>query len=371
MNFHAVLSSPTATKLLAAFVIISLGEAGFGQATNPKLSSGVADLVAKGAPAVVSITVTKFSSQTNIDPFSRNESPDESKIGGSQGSGVIVSTDGYIVTNDHVVEGAAVIIVTRDDIHKDYNAKLIGTDPDTDLALIKISESNLPFLHFAEPDSYRVGDAVLAIGNAFGLGQSVSMGIISAIDRTPFPYQEFQDYIQTDAAINHGNSGGALVNINGEVVGINSCFYFDPVPKGQKPVPSGVNLAIAAPLAKTVMEELKKDGRIRRAYLGVELQTLTPGLAAMFSIPENIPGVVVVGVVRGSPAQKAGLQPKDVITAMEGKPVKSSVELERSIIFLPPGKTVEINIYRNGEKLSAKVALEEKPAEKSEETSKD
>src|ERR1700730_11842944 len=363
MNFRRVLASFTATKILTALAILALAEAGFGQATNPKQAPGVADLVARVAPSVVSITVTKRSSGTNTNPLSRTESQEETKIvGGGQGSGVIVSTDGYILTNNHVVEGATGIIVTREDVQKDYHATLIGTDPETDLALIKISESNLPALHFAEAGSYRVGDAVLAIGNAFGLGQSVSMGIISAIDR-PLSPEEFEDYIQTDAAIHHGNSGGALVNLNGELVGINTRFYADPNADSKKQLltPSGVNFAIAAPLAKAVTEKLKKEGKIRRAYLGAELQALTPGLGAMFTIPENVKGVVVVGVIQDSPAAKAGLRPKDVITALDGKTVKSTIELERSIIFLAPGKTVEMNVYREGKKLSVKVALEERP----------
>ena len=373
MNFRRVLASCTATKILTVLAILALGEVGFGQATNPKQAPGVADLVARVAPSVVSITVTKRSSGTNTNPLSRTESQEETKIvGGGQGSGVIVSPEGYILTNNHVVDGATGIIVTREDVQKDYHATLIGTDPDTDLALIKISESNLPALHFAEVGSYRVGDAVLAIGNAFGLGQSVSMGIISAIDRALFP-GEFEDYIQTDAAINHGNSGGALVNLNGDVVGINSLFY-SPTNSNrgkQEATPSGVNFAIAAPLAKTVMEGLRKNGKIRRAYLGAELETMTPGLAAMFSLPESVTGVIVALVIRDGPADKAGLKPKDVITALDGKTVKSSLELERTIIFSPPGKTVEMNLYRDDKKLTAHVTLEERPPQKKEESSEE
>jgi S1-C subfamily serine protease len=371
MKIYRIHGSRSSIVQLTVCAILALAAVGFGQATNPKQAPGVADLVAKVAPSVVSITVTKRSAETKMDRFGRRDNQEESEIvGDSRGSGVIVSSDGYIITNNHVIEGATGIIVTREDVQKDYTATLIGIDPDTDLALIKIAESDLPALRFSEPGSYRVGDAVLAIGNAFGLGQSVSLGIISAIDR-PLSQGEFEDYIQMDAAINHGNSGGALVNLNGELVWINTLFYADPSLgiKKQVPTPSGVNFAIAAPLAKAVMEELKKEGKIRRAYLGAELQALTPGLGAMFSIPENIKGVVVVGIVRDSPAAKAGLQTKDVITALEGKPVKSSVELERSIIFLPPGETIEITLYRDGRKFTAKVTLEERPSAPSQENS--
>src|SRR3984893_3207058 len=373
MNFRRVLVSPSATGILVALAILTSIDIGFGQATNPKQAPGVADLVVRVAPSVISITVTKRSSEPNTDPLGRGETREEAKIvAGEQGSGVIVSTDGYILTNNHVVDGATGIIVTREDVQKDYHATLIGTDPDTDLALIKISESNLPALHFAEVGSYRVGDAVLAIGNAFGLGQSVSMGIISAIDRALFP-GEFEDYIQTDAAINHGNSGGALVNLKGDLVGINSLFYSPSNLDSEKrnSTPSGVNFAIAAPLAKTFMEGLRKNGRIRRAYLGAELETLTPGIAAMFSIPEKVTGVVIAFIVRDAPADKAGLKQKDVITALDGKTVKSSLELERTIIFSPPGKTVEMNFYRDDKKLSAQVALEERPPQQKEESSEE
>jgi S1-C subfamily serine protease len=163
------------------------------------------------------------------------------------------------------------------------------------------------------------------------------------------------------------------VNLKGDLVGINSLFYSPSNLDSEKrnPTPSGVNFAIAAPLAKSVTEGLRKDGKIRRAYLGAELQTLTPGIAAMFSIPEKVTGVVVVFIVRGGPAAEAGLKPKDVITALDGKTVKSSVELERTIIFSPPGKTVEMNLYRDGEKLSMKVALGERPEQKKEEESGD
>jgi S1-C subfamily serine protease len=369
MYFYRAHAWPNATGFLTAFAILALGVVSFGQATNPKQAPGVADLVAQVAPSVISITATKRASEPNTEPLSKGETREESKIvGGEQGSGVIVSPDGYIITNNHVVDGASGIIVTREDVQKDYHATLVGTDPETDLAVIKISATNLPALNFAEPGSYRVGDAVLAIGNAFGLGQSVSMGIISAIDRALFP-GEFEDYIQTDAAINHGNSGGALVNLKGELVGINSLFYSPSNSDSEKQnsTPTGVNFAIAAPLAKTVMEELRKEGKIRRAYLGAELQTLTPGIAAMFSIPEEVTGVVVALTMRDGPADQAGLKPKDVITSLDGKTVKTSVELERTIIFSTPGKTVKMTFYRDGERKSASVTLTERPEQKKEE----
>ncbi len=363
MNFSIRSAISSVLVALTSIAVFGLSEVGFGQATNPKQTSGVADLVARIAPSVVSITTTMRSDKRNTDPFAKQKDADESDIvGEGQGSGVIVSPDGYILTNNHVVAGASGIIVSREDVQKDYSATVIGTDPETDLALIKIEETNLPALHFADPGSYRVGDAVLAIGNALGIGQSVSMGIISAIDRTLAPGQ-FEDYIQTDAAINHGNSGGALVNLNGEMVGINSGF----LPGGQdtqgkkEGTPSGVNLAIAAPLAKAVMEELRQDGKVRRAYLGAELETLTPGLAANFDIPQNLKGVVVELVLRNSPANQAGLQAKDVITTLDGKPVRSRLELERTIIFSPPGSSVEMTIYRDGNKLTTKVVLQERP----------
>jgi S1-C subfamily serine protease len=245
------------------------------------------------------------------------------------------------------VEGAAGIIVTREDVQKDYQATVIGTDPIADLALIKIQETGLPYLQFAEAGSYRVGDGVLAIGNPWGFGQSVSMGIISAIDRALSP-NKFEDYIQMDAAINHGNSGGALVNLNGELVGINTWFY----QQNKTDVPSGVNFAIAAPLAKAVMEELKENGKVKRSYIGAELEQLTPGFAANVGIPGNIRGAVVALVMQNSPAERAGLKSGDVI-------------------FSPPESSVEMTIYRDGKQLTVKVVLQEKPPEKNQQESSD
>ena len=353
-------------KIVTAFAIGFAG-LGFAEVTNPKQSPGVADLVAKVAPAVVSITTTNPYSRPSVDPIRGNDDSRKStSISGGFGSGVIVSSDGYVLTNNHVVEGAAGIIVTREDVQKDYQATVIGTDPIADLALIKIQETGLPYLQFAEPGSYRVGDGVLAIGNPWGFGQSVSMGIISAIDRALSP-SKFEDYIQMDAAINHGNSGGALVNLNGELVGINTWFY----QQNKTDVPSGVNFAIAAPLAKAVMEELKENGKVKRSYIGAELEQLTPGFAANVGIPGNVRGAVVALVMQNSPAERAGLRSGDVITELDGKPVRSNLELERSIIFSPPGSSVEMTIYRDGKQLTVKVVLQEKPPEKNQQESSD
>jgi S1-C subfamily serine protease len=366
MNLSLPSAIRSAAKLAATIAILGLPEIGFGQVANPKQAPGVADLVAQIAPSVVSITTTLKPERTGSDALGeRTEDNEPNTIRWGQGSGVIISPDGYILTNNHVVARGSGIIVTREDVQKDYTATVVGTDPETDLAVIKIQEKNLPTLHFADPGSYRVGDAVLAIGNALGRGQSVSMGIISAIDRALGP-GDFEDYIQTDAAINHGNSGGALVNLNGELVGINSMF----LPGGQdnqgksEGTPSGVNFAIAAPLAKAVMQELMQEGKVRRAYLGAELETLTAGLAANFGIPENLKGVVVEFIMNNSPADQAGLRPKDVITALNGKSVRSRLELERTIIFSPPGSTEEITFYRDNNKMTTKVVLQERPPQK-------
>jgi S1-C subfamily serine protease len=367
MRFASGLAQFATIKIVTAFAILGFAELGFAEVTNPKQSPGVADLVAKVAPAVVSITTTNPYSRPSIDPIRGNDDSRKStNISGGFGSGVIVSPDGYILTNNHVVEGAAGIIVTREDVQKDYQATVIGTDPIADLALIKIQETDLPYLQFAEAGSYRVGDGVLAIGNPWGFGQSVSMGIISAIDRALSP-SRFEDYIQMDAAINHGNSGGALVNLNGELVGINTWFY----QQNKTDVPSGVNFAIAAPLAKAVMEELKENGKVKRSYIGAELEQLTPGFAANVGIQSNVRGAVVALVMQNSPAERAGLRSGDVITELDGKPVRSSLELERSIIFSPPGNSVEMTIYRDGKQLTVKVVLEEKPPDKNQQESRD
>jgi S1-C subfamily serine protease len=360
---YATVSARHATIIVATVLAIcSSPEPGFAQAINPKQAPGVADLVAKVAPSVVTITTTERSSPSGKDPFRKGDDSGGSDITArGAGSGVIISPDGYIVTNNHVVRDRAGgivkgILVSRADVQKDYQAKVIGTDPEADLALLKIEESNLPFLHFAEAGSYRVGDAVLAIGNPFDVGLSVSMGIISAIDRSLSP-KEFEDYIQTDAAINHGNSGGALINLSGEVVGINTLGLTDQS--------SGVNFAIAAPVVQAVARELQQYGEVKRSYLGAELEQLTPGLAANVGIPLNIRGAVVAGVVRDSPANEAGLQPGDVITKLDGKRVGSTVELERTIIFSPAGRTVQLTLYRGGKELTVNVTLQERPKEAS------
>jgi S1-C subfamily serine protease len=365
----ATVSACHAIILATALAICGSGEPGFAETLNPKQAPGVADLVSKAAPCVVAITTSEFSSPSGTNPFHKDVDSEGPTVTMGQGSGVIISPDGYILTNNHVVRNDAGniqrgILVSREDVQKDYQAKVIGTDPESDLALLKIEESNLPSLHFAEAGSYRIGDAVLAIGNPLGLGISVTMGIISAIDRS-LSAKEFEDYIQTDAAINHGNSGGALINLNGELVGINALVKNVPISKEAYYQAPGVGFAIAGPLAEAVAGELKQYSEVKRSYLGAQLEQLTPGLAANVGIPVSIRGAVVAGVVPNSPANDAGLQPGDVITKLDGKPVRSIVDLQRTIIFSPAGRTVALTLNRRGKELTVNVTLRERPKEES------
>src|SRR5690606_38316320 len=231
------------------------------------------------------------------------------------GSGVIVSADGYILTNNHVIETADSIEIALNDGRK-FAAKLIGRDPETDLAVLRI-ESNavLPAITFSGTDSLAVGDVVLAIGNPFGVGQTVTMGIVSALGRSRLGINTFEDYIQTDAAINPGNSGGALVDAGGNLVGINTAIY------SRSGGSLGIGFAIPARLARGVFDQIVANGQVTRGWIGVELQALTPDLSESFGL-DDASGAVIAGVLRGSPAERGGLRPGDVLTSVEDRPVE-------------------------------------------------
>jgi serine protease Do len=312
---------------------------------------GFAPLIEHVAPAVVSITASglapKGENSTELDQ--------EDDSGGKDsvtGSGVILSTDGYIVTNYHVIKTATHITVKREDIGKNYQATIVGLDEQPDLALIKISDSNLPTLTFADSGSYHVGDIVLAIGNPLSFANSVTLGVISAVGRS-LNNSANEDYIQTDAAINPGNSGGALVDVDGKLVGINSMY----VPVFNSKVNTGLGFAIASALVKSVYEELKSNGKVDRAYAGVAFQDLTPDLAAMLSLPQKTVGVLVTEVAPDSPAQTAGLHVKDIIQRFNGQAVSNSIQLRELITFSRPNSEVSFVTYRNGSVLNSRIRL--------------
>jgi serine protease DegQ len=283
------------------------------------------------------------------DRFEGNESQRTSSLG----SGVIVSAQGYIVTNNHVVESADEIQVALSD-GRSAEAKVVGTDPETDLAVIKIELDQLPAITFGQVDTLNVGDVVLAIGNPFGVGQTVTMGIVSALGRTGFGINTFENFIQTDAAINPGNSGGALVDSQGSLVGINSAIY------SRTGGSMGIGFAIPASTVKNVMEQIIKDGAVTRGWIGVETQDLTPELASSFKL-DSTDGVLINGVVRGGPADKAGVKPGDVLVAVNNKAVVDFTDMLNQIAAQAPGSSTQIALVRGGKPLALAVTIGKRP----------
>ena len=275
-----------------------------------------------------------------------------------EGSGVIVRADGYILTNNHVVEGAQQIQVELTD-KRVLSAKLIGVDPDTDLAVIKIEGADFPAIAFGDSEALQVADVVLAIGNPFGVfGNTVTMGIVSALGRTQVSETNpFESFIQTDAAINQGNSGGALVNANGDLIGINSSIF---TRTGDF---SGIGFAIPTALAKPVMEQLIATGEVKRGYLGANLGTVTPEVAQRLSLKET-KGAFVGAVLDGAPGSRAGLRVNDVIVEINGQATKDRTDAVNTIAMTAPEQTIAVKIVRQGEMVELKVTLGKRPAQK-------
>jgi serine protease Do len=324
-----------------------------------------APVVKRTMPAVVNISSTKVVKEQPQqgffdDPFFRqffgNRLPQQeqprSERATSLGSGVVVSPDGYIITNNHVVDGATDVKVSFAD-KEEYPAKVIGTDKYTDIAVLKINKSNLTTLSFANSDKAEVGDVVLAIGEPFGLGQTVTMGIISAKGRAGLGIERFEDFIQTDAAINRGNSGGALIDTRGNLVGINTAIL-----SGETGGNQGIGFAIPANLARNIMDQILKSGKVTRGFLGITPQELTPEIAQAFNL-SNTHGVAIATVVPDSPAAKAGLKVNDVILAVNGNTVEDVNAFRLQIAGFAPGTTVQLKIDRNGETLNVPVKLSE------------
>jgi serine protease Do len=324
-----------------------------------------APIVKRAMPAVVNISsskVVKEQPQQGFfdDPFFRQffggrlpqqEQP-RSQRATSLGSGVVVSPDGYILTNNHVVDGATDVKVSFAD-KEEYPAKVIGTDKYTDVAVLKINKSGLTTLPFADSGKAEVGDVVLAIGEPFGLGQTVTMGIISAKGRAGLGIERFEDFIQTDAAINRGNSGGALIDTRGNLVGINTAIL-----SGETGGNQGIGFAIPANLAHNIMDQIMSKGKVTRGFLGITPQELTPEMAKAFGVP-NTHGVAVATVVPDSPAAKAGLKVGDVITAVNGTPAEDVNSFRLQVAGFAPGTTVHLKIDRGGQTLDLPVTLSE------------
>ena len=312
------------------------------------------------APAVVSIATTQVRTSHPLanDPWFRffygDREDDSPQMG--LGSGVIVSPEGYILTNNHVVEGAQEIEVTLSDSRR-TTAKVIGTDPDTDLAVLRITLDRLPVIAMGNSDTVQVGDKVLAIGNPFGVGQTVTGGIISALGRNQLGINTFENFIQTDAAINPGNSGGALVDVNGSLLGINTAIY------SRSGGNMGIGFAIPVNTARQVLEGLVRNGQVTRGWIGVEPVELNSDLAETFGIQQT-EGVIITGVLQNGPAFKAGLKPGDVLLAVGEKDVRNVSELLTLIAAQTPGTAVKMRIKRRNADMTLEVTPAQRPAAK-------
>ena len=270
------------------------------------------------------------------------------------GSGVIVSPNGYILTNYHVVEAADDIQVSLND-GSTHKARVVGSDPESDLAILQIKAEKLPVITFGQMDDLRVGDVVLAIGNPFGVGQTVTMGIVSALGRSHLGINTFENFIQTDAAINPGNSGGALVDVHGNLVGINTAIY------SRTGGNHGIGFAIPVSSARSIMEQIIQNGTVTRGWIGVEAQEITPELAESFGLPD-IEGALIAGVVRGSPADLAGVRPGDVLLAVAGKVVKNPQTMLDLIAALKPDERAGFRLRRDKNIIELQVKIGKRPA---------
>jgi serine protease DegS len=323
-----------------------------------------ADAVTIAAPAVVNLYTTKVINKPAHplfeDPQFRryfgDNGPKQRRMESSLGSGVIMSPEGYILTNNHVTTGADQIVVALRD-GRETLARVVGSDPETDLAVLKIDLTNLPSITLGRSDGLRVGDVALAIGNPFGVGQTVTMGIISATGRNQLGLNSYEDFIQTDAAINPGNSGGALVDANGNLTGINTAIF------SKSGGSQGIGFAIPVKLAMEVMKSIIEHGQVIRGWLGIEVQPLTKELAESFGLTGR-PGIVVAGIFRDGPAQKAGLQLGDVILSIDGAPAGDGRKSMNQVARIKPTDKVAIQVMRNGKelKLSAEIGLRPPPA---------
>ena len=370
-----LLFSQTVTLLVAAYFVVATLQPDWLPGRMTRSSAGVALLEApvtpaappapgsfsaaarKAAPAVVSINTSKaVRHPRSNDPwfqfFFGDPGPQEQT---GLGSGVIISPDGYILTNNHVVEGADDIAVTLTD-SRQAKARVIGTDPETDLAILKIALDKLPVIVLGNSDQLAVGDQVLAIGNPFGVGQTVTSGIVSALGRSQLGINTFENFIQTDAAINPGNSGGALVDVYGNLLGINTAIY------SRSGGSMGIGFAIPVSTAKMVLDSIVKDGHVTRGWIGVEPNELSPELAETFGVKAS-QGVIVTGVLQAGPAAQAGIRPGDVIVQVQDKPVHNVAELLTTVSGLKPGVAADFELRRGDTELTIKVTPTARPSQ--------
>ena len=344
-------------------------------ARDGRIAASYAEVIKKVAPSVVRVNVTQKAKMASMEMPDLSQippqlrrffgeqgpygAPDEPSRGPKQrglGSGVIVTADGYVLTNNHVVEGADEVKVALQD-GRELDAKIVGRDPKTDVAVLKVESSSLPAMALGNSERIEIGDVVLAVGNPFGIGQTVTHGIISATGRATLGL-DYEDFIQTDAAINPGNSGGALVDSQGRLIGINTAIL------SRSGGNQGIGFAIPVNMARDVMESLVRDGKVTRGYLGVMIQDVNPSLAKKFNLGDA-KGALVGEVTPKSPAEKAGLESGDVVTQLNGREIKDSRHLKLSVAKIRPGETASVTVLRDGDKKTVKVKMGELPGDPS------
>jgi len=380
--------SQQVTKVLIGSGLIVWALAGSGCVSSasaagvpPAWAQGFSDIVKKTTPAVVNIAVTGGGEGSRrrggVPPSPFGTPPPGDEPGGgelptpppiphgppmphrpdqSAGSGVILDANGFIVTNNHVVEGATQITVTLSD-RREFSAKVVGTDPKTDLAVVKIEAKDLPSLRWAEYEKLQVGDLVLAVGSPFGLSSTVTLGIISALGRGNVGIADYEDFIQTDAAINPGNSGGALVNMNGDLIGINTAIF------SRTGESEGIGFAIPSSIALDIVESLQKTGKVVRGWMGVAIQEITPSLAKSFKLPEQRKGVLISDVNESGPSHAAGVKRGDVVVAFNGKEVQSVSQLRNLVARTVVGKDAQVKVLREGKEQLIVVKVAERPSD--------
>ncbi|HHL4079325.1 MULTISPECIES: Do family serine endopeptidase [Burkholderia] len=342
--------------------IVALREVAPGIGGAPATTS-YAEAAQKAMPAVVNVFSSKDGSlppdPRAKDPLfryffgDRNARKQQDEPAANLGSGVIVSPEGYILTNQHVVDGADQIEVALAD-GRTGTAKVIGSDPETDLAVLKINMTNLPTITLGRSDQSRVGDVVLAIGNPFGVGQTVTMGIISALGRNHLGINTFENFIQTDAPINPGNSGGALVDVNGNLLGINTAIY------SRSGGSLGIGFAIPVSTARTVLESIITTGSVTRGWIGVEPQDVTPEIAESFGLQQKS-GAIVAGVLQGGPADKAGIKPGDILVSVNSEEITDTTKLLNVVAQIKPGTPTKVHVVRKGKQFDVNVVIGKRP----------
>lgn len=371
-----IIFAQTATILLAIFFVVSTlrpellpwqprGALVTIQESSSAVSTDVSDsfnvAAERAMPSVVNIFTSKevktpehpLLNDPTLQRFFGERFESRKRRTSSLGSGVIVSSDGYILTNHHVVEAADEVEIALFDGRK-IKAIIVGSDPETDLAVLKINEQNLPAITFAQPEQAKVGDIVLAVGNPFGVGQSVTMGIIGALGRSQVGINTFEDFIQTDAAVNPGNSGGALTDISGNLIGINTAIY------SRTGGSLGIGFAIPVHVVKQIMEQILQSGSVIRGWVGVSMQDMTRELAESFGL-KTTAGALISSVLRDGPADRAGITPGDILIAVEGDTVENSSDMLNLVAALSPGETVTVVVMRDGAEKKIQIRVGVRP----------